>query len=86
MKEAVQFEFTGAIVPDSFEEFARHRAKRLDIWLKICSNMPEAVTLDVQGDADLVDAFEMACSLGPQDCIILDVSRRQLPDYDLERT
>ncbi len=86
MKEAVQFVFSGAIVVGSFEEFAQHRAARLDIWLDICSSASERVKLNVEGEPDLVDAFEMACSLGPQDCIILDVSRKDIPGFDWQRT
>ena len=40
----------------------------------------EAVALNVSGAAELVDAFEMACSLGPFDCFVLDVVRH---DVDL---
>jgi hypothetical protein len=29
----------------------------------------------VCGSHDLVDAFEMACSLGPYECLVLDVVR-----------
>jgi hypothetical protein len=31
--------------------------------------------VNVSGAAELVDAFEMACSLGPYDCLVLEVAR-----------
>ncbi|GKX33549.1 MAG: hypothetical protein MnENMB40S_11670 [Rhizobiaceae bacterium MnEN-MB40S] len=76
MTEAVQFTFLGSLQADSFLEFATHRARRLDLGYAFgdCSN--EAVSVAVEGAHDLVDAFEMACSLGPHDCIVLDVERK----------
>lgn len=85
MREAVQFVFSGTIAIGSFQEFAEHRAAKLDIWLDICSSASECVKINVEGEPDLVDAFEMACSLGPQDCIILDVARKDLPGFDWKR-
>jgi hypothetical protein len=35
----------------------------------------DRVQITVSGQPDLVDAFEMACSLGPIDCLVEDVSR-----------
>jgi len=76
MTEAVQFTFLGNFEADSFLEFATHRARRLDLSYAFgdCSN--EAISVAVEGAHDLVDAFEMACSLGPHDCIVLDVERK----------
>ena len=37
---------------------------------------PMAVTVTVEGESDLLDAFELACSLGPAGCIVRDVERR----------
>ncbi|MFM2279014.1 MAG: hypothetical protein RLZZ444_1245 [Pseudomonadota bacterium] len=77
MNSAIRFTFTGTIACDSFLEFARHRARRLDLDLDIgrCDN--GRVELTVEGQEALVDMFEMACSLGPYDCIILDVHRTE---------
>ncbi|TYC59007.1 hypothetical protein FMN50_08685 [Rhodobacterales bacterium] len=40
--------------------------------LAILSSDETAISLAVEGQVDLVDAFEMACSLGPHDCIVLE--------------
>ena len=37
---------------------------------------PERADVSVTGEADLIDAFEMACSLGPLDCVVIETFRR----------
>ena len=71
-----RFVFHGRIVCDSFVEFALHRAHRLDLEIDIGVCDPTSARLSVRGQDDLVDAFEMACSLGPYDCILIDIVRR----------
>jgi hypothetical protein len=75
MIEAARFTFRGQMVCESFTEFALHRARRLDLEINIGACDSACATLSVRGQEDLVDAFEMACSLGPYDCIILDIER-----------
>ena len=72
----VTFLFTGRFETASFEEFARHRAARLALAAQPAYLSPEKVRITVSGEEDLVDAFEMACSLGPIDCLVADVTRR----------
>ena len=75
MSERARFVFTGRFRADSFIEFARHRAARLGLWIDLAQISDEAITVNVSGAAELVDAFEMACSLGPYDCLVLEVAR-----------
>jgi acylphosphatase len=75
MSEQARFVFSGRLRTDSFIEFARHRAARLGLEIDVAQMSNEAITLNVSGTAELVDAFEMACSLGPYDCLVLDVAR-----------
>jgi hypothetical protein len=75
MSERTRFVFTGRFRTDSFIEFARHRAARLGLWIDVAGMSDEAMTVNVSGAAELIDAFEMACSLGPYDCLVLDVAR-----------
>ncbi|WP_250958147.1 hypothetical protein [Rhizobium sp. CG5] len=77
MSLAVDFTFKGRIACDSFLSFARHRAGRLDLKLDIGSCSETAVEVSVEGAEALVDMFEMACSLGPYDCMVLDVLRKE---------
>jgi hypothetical protein len=67
--------FLGHFVPESFAEFMRHRAARLSIEARPRRVDLERIEVDVEGEIDLVDMFEMACSLGPIDCLVLDVQR-----------
>jgi hypothetical protein len=75
MSADVHFVFSGKLRSDSFVEFARDRASRLDLELDVRAVSDQAVALAVRGEADLVDAFEMACSLGPFDSLVLQVGR-----------
>lgn len=71
----VTFIFTGRFEPASFADFARHRAARLSLDAGQPDLRSDRVRITVSGQHDLVDAFEMACSLGPIDCLVEDVSR-----------
>jgi hypothetical protein len=73
--ESARFVFKGAFQTESFVEFARHRAERLGLDVQFGQASVEAVAVKVSGALELVDAFEMACSLGPLDCFVLDVVR-----------
>jgi hypothetical protein len=70
-----RFVFKGRLRTESFVEFARHRAARLGLGVEVGQTSVDAIALNVWGPAELVDAFEMACSLGPCDCLVLDVAR-----------
>ncbi len=70
-----RFVFKGRLRTESFVEFARHRAARLGLGVEVGQTSVDAIALNVWGPVELVDAFEMACSLGPYDCLVLDVAR-----------
>jgi hypothetical protein len=67
--------FAGRLVPESFAAFARHRAARLDLRVLALSADAEGARAHLAGPPALLDAFEMACSLGPLDCLVLDIER-----------
>ncbi|WP_375465494.1 hypothetical protein [uncultured Methylobacterium sp.] len=75
MRNVATLVFTGRFRPDSFRAFAEHRARLLDLSVR-AEGGPERVVVEVAGQGDCVDAFEMACSLGPIDCLVRDVERR----------
>lgn len=77
MQDATTLVFIGRLRPDSFAEFARHRARRLSLEHALAAISAERVEVAVAGAPDLIDAFEMACSLGPIDCLVLDAFRLQ---------
>jgi len=76
----VTLTFDGELDPSSFARFATHRAARLDLALRIELVSEQTATLTVQGQDDLVDAFEAACSLGPSDCLVSVVVRHHHGD------
>jgi hypothetical protein len=78
----VGFTFSGRLEPKGFVAFAEHRAARLSLGLAIASCDRDRCRLKLSGPEALIDAFEMAVSLGPYDSIVLDVTRFQT-DEDL---
>jgi hypothetical protein len=78
MIERVEITFRGHLHSESFTEFALHRASRLELEIDIGACSATFAVISIKGQEDLVDAFEMACSLGPYDCIIRDIERRAL--------
>ena len=79
MEQAATLVFIGRLEPESFAEFVRHRAGRLSLGAGLAVLGRECIEVSVTGEADLIDAFEMACSLGPFDCLVLDAFRRDEP-------
>lgn len=76
--ETVRLSFIGRLVPPSFAEFCDRRAEKLDLKMAVRSAADDRFTVEVSGQPDLVDAFEMACSLGPLDCLVLDYERTKI--------
>jgi hypothetical protein len=71
MSGRVRFVFMGRLPIDSFVEFALDRAALLGLGIDVAETSDQAMTLNVSGAAELVDAHEVACSLGPYDCLVL---------------
>ena len=71
--------FTGRFNLDAFTAFAEHRAQRLDVVAGLIEATPNRVSFAVAGSPELIVAFEMACSLGPESCLVLDVARQDHP-------
>jgi hypothetical protein len=77
MHQAATLVFRGRFRPESFLEFVRHRAERLALCAGIGEVCADRIEVSVVGDPDLIDAFELACSLGPIDCFVFDHLRRR---------
>ncbi len=75
MDDVRTLEFRGRLVPDSFAEFARHRAARLSLRLEVLGQTAADARFRIIGPADLLDAFELALSLGPANSLVHDVRR-----------
>lgn len=76
MQGAIIIVFGGRFNSESFAEFVQHRAQRLQLDAIVEKATPDTIEVAVCGQRDLVDAFEMACSLGPIDCLVREVGRR----------
>ncbi len=85
MRAAATIVFSGSFRPESFLEFVAHRGGRLALCTRLEASGPDQITVSVAGEPDLIDAFEMACSLGPLDCLVRDVARREASPF-WERT
>lgn len=66
----MELHLRGEFAPESLERFVRARAARLQLTLRIEQLDADVARLRVGGQRDLVDAFVMACSLGPSDCLV----------------
>jgi hypothetical protein len=75
MIETTTLVFTGQFRPSSFIDFIRHRAARLALYAGAELARDDRIEVSVSGEADLVDAFEVACTLGPIDCLVRDHHR-----------
>jgi acylphosphatase len=76
MTDTVLLVFLGRFRCDSFRDFVRHRAERLALRADIRTAHEERVEIAVAGALELIEAFELACSLGPIDCLVLEHHRR----------
>jgi hypothetical protein len=75
VRDASRIVFIGHFDMLSFINFASDRAARLDLDVVIEAFGAERFEFVVTGQPSLIDAFEMACSLGPMDCLVLEVLR-----------
>ncbi len=75
MYRSLTLVFHGRFQTESFLEFVRHRAERLGLRAGVGTVTPNRIEVSVAGDEELIDAFELACSLGPIDCLVLDHRR-----------
>ncbi len=76
MLRTVTLRFEGHLPEASFAEFAAHRAARLSLPHAILMQDAGAAVIRLTGPAALIDAFEMALSLGPADCLVREVRRQ----------
>ena len=75
MIETTTLIFLGRFRPGSFLDFVRHRAARLALDVRPAAARDDMIEVSVSGESDLVDAFEVACTLGPIDCLVRDHHR-----------
>ena len=65
----------GCLGADSFLPWILRHAARLGLDVKICHADAGRVDIDLGGPADLIDAMEMGCLLGPIDAWVETIDR-----------
>jgi hypothetical protein len=83
MTDAALIVFLGQFRLASFRDFIGHRADRLALQIKILTFRRDRVEIAVAGATELIDAFELACSLGPIDCLVLDHYRTPADEFGI---
>lgn len=79
--KATEIRLSGQLASGEFVPWIDHRARLLDLKGWVRREGPNAVTIVVAGPQPLVDAMEMACSLGP---VSVDVKRIETSARDLD--
>ena len=71
----------GALASDEFSDWILHRARRLGLQGRLIKVGDDRIEALVAGPADLVDAMEVGCSLGPIS-VKVDSIERSPVDFD----
>lgn len=74
---ATELRLEGKLASNTFGAWICHRAALLDLKGWVTSEGPETMCIVVVGPSALIDAMEMACSLGPMDVTVTDVLRHE---------
>lgn len=74
---ATEFRLEGRLASNTFGSWICHRAALLDLKGWVTHDGPEAMSIVVTGPPALIDAMEMACSLGPMDVTVKSVLRKE---------
>lgn len=67
----------------TFVHWIKNRAQRLSLAGSVRLLGPDLIELYLLGNGTLVDAMEVACSLGPLDADVHDVVSTQLNEHDV---
>jgi acylphosphatase len=73
---AAEIQLGGVFNPDSFADWICHRAGLLDLAGSVSAQGNTEMLILVQGPQPLIDAMEMACSLGPMDANVHRIEMR----------
>jgi acylphosphatase len=74
-RAAVRLRILGAVGAAGFPEWICHRARILDLNGCVMRRGPGEIEVLVSGDDTLIDAMEVACSLGPADVMVERIER-----------
>jgi len=79
-RRRARMRFVGALDPVAFARFAARRAALLQVEALWGPAESRAFECEVAGAPEMVDAFEMACWLGPPGAMIASVERQWTED------
>lgn len=65
----------GDVTAAGFPDWICHRARLLDLSGWVSAAGDDGIRIVVSGPEALVDAMEMACSLGPRDVLVTRIER-----------
>lgn len=73
---ATEITLEGDVLAGDFPDWICHRARLLDLsgWVTTAEG---AIRIVVAGPEPLIDAMELACSLGPRDVLVSRIERRE---------
>jgi len=73
--QGVLFEIEGVFDTAVFARWIKRHAAKLGLGLTIKPGLRDRLSLRAEGPADLLDALEMACLLGPHDVWVSHIRR-----------
>ncbi|MEP3277352.1 MAG: acylphosphatase [Stappiaceae bacterium] len=84
-RQSAHILLTGDLVRETLPDWVEHRALKLGLsgWVKW--NTIGQLEIMVSGPEDLVDALEIACSLGPFDSQIKETLRKEVGNHSPSR-
>jgi acylphosphatase len=80
---AVELVFTGKNLGPAYLDFVADRARRFSLDGYARSEADDTVRVVLRGPEALVDMLEVACLLGPAECLIASVEARSAPDTSI---
>ena len=75
---AETFLLRGDLTTPRLPPWIERHARRLGLSARITERRPDAITVEVAGPPDLLDALEMGCLLGPIDAWVDSIQRAPL--------
>jgi len=79
----LKFELSGALDRTTLPDWVCHRARRLGLGGRVRWNTNGSLEVTVSGPDELIEAMELACSLGPSTSQIDKVRSRTVSGDDL---
>lgn len=75
---AERFTITGDLASPVFVPWVERHARRLGLSASISNHGPTRMKVRIEGPAELVDAMEVGCLLGPIEVWVDDIAREPL--------